>query len=545
MSEDGNNAPWWQGAVIYQVYPRSFFDSNNDGIGDLPGITEKLDYIAELGVDAIWISPFFRSPMKDFGYDVSDYRDVDPLFGSLADFDRLITEAHKRKLKIIIDQVLSHTSDQHAWFQQSRSSRSNEKADWYVWADARADGSPPNNWLSVFGGGAWQWDTTRQQFYLHNFLQSQPDLNFHCSAMRAQLLTEVAFWLDREVDGFRLDAINFCFHDAQLRDNPPKPKDQRKSRGFSAENPYAAQLHLYDNTQPENLAFLEELRALLERYPGRMSLGEINSEDSLATTAEYTRGNHRLHMGYNFELLAPEFSSQYIRQTVDGLNRQLPDGWPCWALSNHDVVRVVTRWGGCQQAQDFAKLALTLLVTLKGSVCLYQGEELGLPEAELERDQLQDPYGIQFWPAFKGRDGCRTPIPWQASDRHCGFSGASDTWLPVAPEHRALAVDAQHADPSSVLNFARALLRWRKSQPALVRGQMRFMSADEACLVFERRYLGQARLCVFNVGDASKVLDLAGLQWSEADLVFASDGVGKHGDTLELGRHGCGILAPI
>ena len=265
--------------MIYQIYPRSFLDTDGDGVGDLPGILARLDYIAALGVDAIWISPFFKSPMADFGYDIADYRDVDPLFGTLDDFDRLLEKAHALGLKVMIDQVLSHCSDQHAWFRESRASRDNPKADWFVWADAKPDGSPPNNWLSLFGGVAWQWEPRRGQYYLHNFLPSQPDLNFHNPEVQAATLDNVKFWLDRGVDGLRLDAINFCFHDTLLRDNPPKPKDKRVGRGFSPDNPYAYQYHWYNNTRPENLPFLESLRALLDRYPGATTLGEISSEE--------------------------------------------------------------------------------------------------------------------------------------------------------------------------------------------------------------------------------------------------------------------------
>ena len=311
---------WWRGAVIYQVYPRSFCDSNADGIGDLQGVISKLDYISSLGVDALWISPFFKSPMKDFGYDISDYRDVDPIFGNLKDFDELVAQAKLRGIKIMIDQVLSHTSDQHEWFKESRQSKDNDKSDWYVWADAKEDGSEPNNWISIFGGSAWHWDETRRQYYLHNFLSSQPDLNFHSDALRAQILEEVEFWLKRGVDGFRLDAINFCYHDKNLRDNPFKPLEKRTGRGFSPDNPYAAQYHHYDNTQDQNLEFLEAVRSLLNKYPGTVALGEINSEDSLKTLSEYTQGDKRLHMGYNFELLADEFSPEHIRNTVNALS---------------------------------------------------------------------------------------------------------------------------------------------------------------------------------------------------------------------------------
>ena len=320
---------WWRGAVIYQIYPRSFYDKNQDGIGDIPGITSKLDYIASLGVDAIWVSPFFKSPMKDFGYDISDYRDIDPLFGNLQDFDELIEKAHQKGIKIMIDQVLSHTSDQHDWFLTSRENKTNTKADWYVWADANDDGTPPNNWLSIFGGVAWTWEPRRQQYYLHNFLTSQPDLNFHNPKVQQAVLDNIEFWLKRGVDGFRLDAVNFCFHDAKLRNNPSKPKALRTSIGFDEKNPYAYQYHYYNNTQDENLAFMEAIRALLDRYPGTVALGEISSEDSLKTMAEYTQGNKRLHMGYSFDLLTEDFNASYIKQVVQSLENNVADGWPC------------------------------------------------------------------------------------------------------------------------------------------------------------------------------------------------------------------------
>jgi alpha-glucosidase len=494
---------WWRGAVIYQVYPRSFMDTNGDGVGDLPGIIERLDYIASLGVDAIWISPFFKSPMADFGYDIADYRAVDPLFGTLEDFDRLLARAHGLGIRVMIDQVLSHTSDQHAWFRESRMDRVNPKADWYVWADPREDGTPPNNWMALFGGVAWRWEPRREQYYLHNFLAAQPDLNFHNPEVQAATLDNVRFWLDRGVDGLRLDAINFCFHDRQLRDNPPKPAHLRAGRGFSTDNPYAYQYHWYNNTQPENLPFLESLRALLDQYPGATTLGEISSEDSLATTAEYVNPR-RLHMGYSFELLTSDCSAAYIRDTVERLESTMTEGWPCWAVSNHDVQRAVTRWGGEAAGPDFARLLVALVCSLRGSVCLYQGEELGLPEADVPFEALRDPYGIAFWPNFKGRDGCRTPLPWDDSE-HGGFTGGAP-WLPVAAPHRERSVQAQAADPGSVLNATRAFLRWRRDQPALVHGAIRFIDADEPVLAFVRESRAQRVVAAFNLGNAPATL---------------------------------------
>lgn len=497
--------PWWRGAVVYQVYPRSMMDANNDGIGDIPGIISKLDYIASLGVDAIWVSPFFKSPMKDFGYDISDYRDIDPIFGTLADFDELIAKAHGLGIKIIIDQVLSHTSDQHAWFLESRESRNNPKSDWYVWVDPNPDGTPPNNWLSIFGGSAWEWEPRRCQYYLHNFLKSQPDVNFHCAAVRQQILDEVEFWLKRGVDGLRLDAINFCFHDKELRSNPVKPEDERKGRGFSLDNPYAFQKHIYDNTRPENIAFLESLRALMDRYPGTVTLGEISADDSLKTMAEYTAGNSRLHMAYSFELLVDKLSGSYIRETVETLEQKLSEGWPCWAIGNHDVRRFMSRWGGKEQSPQLAKTLNALLLSLRGSVCSYQGEELGLTEAEIQQHELQDPYGITFWPRFKGRDGCRTPMPWRHAEAHAGFSQAKP-WLPIPGAHKEQAVSLQEADTDSILNAYRAFVHWRKQQPCLRLGDIKFVAAADDYLVFVRSFAGEALLCAFNFSASAQTI---------------------------------------
>ncbi|MBK8971686.1 MAG: alpha-glucosidase, partial [Hahellaceae bacterium] len=325
----------WRGAVIYQVYLRSFFDSDGDGVGDLPGLLVKLDYIASLGVDAIWISPFFTSPMQDFGYDISDYRSVDSLFGTLDDFDAVVRGCHAQNLGVIIDQVLNHTSDQHPWFQASAQDRDNPYADWYVWADPKPDGTPPNNWLSVFGGSAWQWNSRRRQYYLHNFLSCQPDLNYHHPAVRSQILSDVEFWLQRGVDGVRLDAINFCFHDRHLRDNPPAQTPERDGIGVRPDNPYAYQHHRFDKTQPENLAWLQDIRRLLDRYPGRMAMGEIGDDRPLATLAAYTQGAKRLHMAYSFDLLGAHPSKQALHTLLHAYQSGLNDGWPCWAMSNH------------------------------------------------------------------------------------------------------------------------------------------------------------------------------------------------------------------
>jgi alpha-glucosidase len=492
----GRALPWWRGATIYQIYPRSFLDSNGDGIGDLPGIVERLDYVASLGVEAIWVSPFYKSPMADFGYDIADYRAVDPIFGTLDDFDRLIARAHALNLRVIVDQVLSHTSDQHAWFLESRQGRDNPKHDWYVWADARPDGTPPNNWLSIFGGVAWTWESRRGQYYLHNFLKSQPDLNFHNPQVQRASLDNMRFWLDRGVDGLRLDAINFCFHDAQLRDNPPRPIEQRKASGFKADNPYGFQWHRHNNTQPEMLPFLEEIRHLLDEYPEAVALGEISSDDSTATVAEYTKPG-RLHMAYSFELLGNDSSPRHIRSTVETLRTRAPQSWPCWTISNHDVERVVSRWGWNNSPSHAATQLSALVCALRGSVCVFQGEELGLGEAEVPYEALRDPYGIAFWPAFKGRDGCRTPMPWDSNER-AGFS-SGQPWLPVPRQHLALSVEAQERDPSSALHGFRKLLAWRRQQDLLISGDIEFLASTDSVLAFRRFDEHGALLAAFNL----------------------------------------------
>jgi alpha-glucosidase len=498
--KQGGNAEWWRGCVIYQIYPRSFQDTTGDGIGDLPGITRRLPYVASLGVDAIWLSPFFKSPMADMGYDVSDYEAVDPMFGTLEDFDRLVAEAHRLGLKVIIDQVISHTSDQHPWFKESRSSRSGDKAGWYVWADPKADGTAPTNWLSVFGGPAWEWDGTRRQYYMHNFLASQPDLNFHEKKVQAALLDTVRFWLERGVDGFRLDTVNYYFHDRKLRDNPPAARGRKP--GMPSANPYGFQQHIHDKTQPENLAFLKRFRRLLDEYGERAAVGEVGDEGrSLATVAAYTSGGDRLQMCYTFDLLGPDFSAAHIRKCVTAFEKQVKDGWICWAFSNHDVVRHVSRWtprGG--DADVTAKFAIEVLIALRGSICLYQGEELGLPEAELSFDDLRDPYGIRFWPAFKGRDGCRTPMVWEAAKANGGFASGR-SWLPVPASHLPRAVDRQDRDSSSVLSHYREMLAFRRGSGPLLNGAIRFLPTEGDVLAFTRTESQQNVLCVFNFAD--------------------------------------------
>ena len=489
---------WWRGAVIYQIYPRSFQDSNGDGIGDLPGITQRLPYIASLGVDAIWISPFFPSPMKDFGYDVSDYCDVDPMFGTLGDFDALIERAHSLGLRVMIDLVLSHTSDQHPWFTESRQSRDNPRADWYVWADPKPDGGPPNNWLSIFGGPAWHWDARRLQYYLHNFLASQPDLNFHAPAVQDAVLDAARFWLERGVDGFRLDTINFYFADKALRDNPSLPPEARNTTIAPLVNPYNHQQHLHSKNQPENLAFLKRFRDMLEQYPGAAAVGEVgDAQRGLELLGEYTKAGEGAHMCYAFEFLAKDtLTAARVAQVFARLETVAADGWACWAFSNHDVMRHATRWDLSPPAQ---RLFATLLLCLRGSVCLYQGEELGLTEADVPFEALRDPYGIEFWPEFKGRDGCRTPMVWDQTTPNAGFSTGTP-WLPVAQAHLTHAVTGQEDDPNALLHHYRRMIALRHAHPALRSGDQTEMHARGDVLTFVRTRGDQTLFCAFNMG---------------------------------------------
>jgi len=508
-TRSGDN--WWRGAVIYQVYPRSFQDTDGDGIGDLRGVTSRLPHIASLGVDAIWLSPFFTSPQADMGYDVSDYCDVDPMFGTLDDFDEMMAEAHRLGLKVIIDQVISHTSDRHPWFVESRASRSNPRADWYVWADPKPDGTAPNNWLSVFGGPAWEWDGVRRQYYMHNFLTSQPDLNFHNPEVQEAVLATVRFWLDRGVDGFRLDTANYYFHDRHLRDNPPLVPDPEATSSDAPDvNPYGMQNHLYDKSQPENIGFLRRLRALLDEYGGRTTVGEVgDGARSLRTVAAYTSGGDKLHMCYTFDLLGPTFTASHFRRCIENFQTIVTDGWVCWAFSNHDVMRHASRFAPLGADRErVAKLAISLLASLRGSICLYQGEELGLPEAELALEELRDPYGIRFWPAFKGRDGCRTPMVWESGRANAGFS-TGIPWLPVREDHRLLAVDTQEGVPGSVLEHYRSTLAFRRAHATLVDGEMAFLASNRDVLAFVRKKGRQRLLFVFNLTSKPQTVHLS------------------------------------
>jgi alpha-glucosidase len=530
---------WWRGGVIYQVYPRSFQDTNGDGIGDLPGIIRRLDYIASLGVDCIWLSPIQQSPQADMGYDVSDYREVDRLFGSLQDFDSLVEQAHARGLKVIMDQVVSHTSDQHPWFQESRVSRTNARADWYVWSDPQPDGSPPNNWLSVFGGRAWEWNPTRGQYYLHNFLASQPDLNFHNPAVQDAVLDVMRFWLERGVDGFRFDTVNYYFSDDEFRSNPPL---HPKGKLVTAVNPYDMQEHIYSKNRPENVPFLQRIRALMDEFPNTASVGEVGeAQRAVALMAEYTSGGDKLHMCYSFEFLGQEFSAAHFRSRIEAFFKASQDGWPCWSFSNHDVHRHISRWSGHALSPDeLGRQCIALLAALRGSICLYQGEELGLPESDLLYEELTDPRGIRFWPEDKGRDGCRIPMPWEEGEAPNGFTSGTP-WLPMRARHSERNMAAQDRDPGSVLNTYRSILTWRKKHQALVTGDIAFFDTGEPVLAFRRTGEDKDMLCAFNLSPQTLQLSVKGAE--EPVLEPVSQSATMVGKGLTLGPSGFAFLS--
>jgi alpha-glucosidase len=489
-------SPWWKGAVIYQVYPRSFADTNGDGIGDLNGVTAHLDHVAALGCDSLWISPFFTSPMKDFGYDVADYRDVDPIFASLEDFDVLGAKAHGLGLKVMIDQVYSHSSDRHPWFLESRSSRDNSKADWYVWADAKPDGSPPNNWQSVFGGPSWTWDARREQYHHHSFLKEQPQLNLHNVEVQDALLEVARFWLERGVDGFRLDALNFAMHDPELRDNPPVANPAKRTR------PFDFQHHLYNQGHPGITHFIERVRALADRYDACFTLAEVGGERAADEMKLYTAGEQRLNSAYGFDYLyADALTPDVVRQTIRDWPGVEGEGWPSWAFSNHDAPRFASRWWEEGSRDACVRVALMLLMSLRGNVILYQGEELGLPQAHVPFEHLKDPEAIANWPQTLGRDGARTPMPWTgAAD---GGFGSEAPWLPIDPTHRSFNVESQRADLDSILNWTRRLIAVRHEHPPLREGSIRLLDeTSDQVVAFERAQGAERLACVFNLSDS-------------------------------------------
>ncbi len=506
---------WWQTGVIYQVYPRSFKDSNGDGVGDLQGVIDQLDYLNDgtsdsLGIDAIWISPFYPSPMADFGYDIADYTDVDPLFGDLATFDRLLYEAHRRGIRVILDFVPNHTSDEHPWFVESRASRDNAKRDWYIWKDARPDGSRPNNWASMFGGQAWTWDEHTGQYYLHLFHKKQPDLNWRNPEVKAAMLDVLRFWLERGVDGFRVDVIGFMIKDAQFRDNPVHLNATMNFPNALWNN----QEHLYDIDQPEVHDIIHDFRLLMDSYGDRVLIGEVWAEPRSKWAQYYGAQLDGLHLPFNFELLHLPWNAKAFRVSVDNLEAALPPGaWPNYVLGSHDMPRLATRYGA-----QAVRVAAMLLLTLRGTPTIYMGEEIGMQNVDIPIERMQDPQGVNISPD-KSRDPCRTPFQWNDAP-YAGFS-TKDPWLPVAVDYLENNVEIQQRDPQSLLTLYRCLLHLRQSSLALGRG--RYSPVNDAppdCFVYLREYEQERYLIALNFGAETREV---GLQGASGHLVISTE----------------------
>jgi len=478
---------WWRDGVIYQIYPRSFADSNNDGIGDLHGIISKLDYLSELGVDAIWLSPIYPSPDKDFGYDVADYFDIDPKFGTMADFDHLLHEAHKRNMHIVMDLVLNHISDQNTWFQASKSSRDNPYRDWFIWHEnPKGKQYPPNNWQSAFGGPGWEYDETTRQYYFHMFLIEEPDLNWRNSDVYKKIMDVFKFWLDRGVDGFRLDVFNEYFKDAQFRDNPPK-------LGI---RPFEWQKHIFDINRPEMMGALKDIRTILDSYPERYAVGET----FLATTSEEAAnyiGPDKLHAAFDFTFLTNPWNPKCFSSVITKWDSLLSgNSWPNYVLNNHDEPRSATRYGKGEK-DGRLKVAAAMLLTLRGTPFLYYGEEIGMRDIKFKRSEILDPVGKHYWPFFIGRDGCRSPMQWDSSE-NAGFSKGKP-WLKVHPNYLQRNVKAQSEDPNSLLNFYKHLLTIRKTTPALQKGSFVSLPCNQhRLLAYLRQDVDQTVLVVLN-----------------------------------------------
>ena len=498
------NEDWWKSAVFYQIYPRSFYDSNNDGIGDLKGVSKKLDHLNDgngggLGIDAIWFSPFFTSPQADFGYDVSDYCNIDEDYGTLEDFDNLVAEAHKRNIKVVLDLVLNHSSDQHEWFKESRSDCTNPKSDWYVWADPKPDGSPPNNWLAVFGGAAWTYEPQREQYYLHNFLAEQPDLNWYNPEVREVLADVVRFWMNRGVDGFRLDTANYYAHDQELRDNPKRPPNSRPLEDDQEANPLSSYITKYSKDRPENIEFIHYLRTIFDEGNSIVSVGEIGSSEGLDETlklgADYVKHGDGLHMAYTFAMLNKEMNAEYFKHVVRFTEDMIEDGWPCWSLSNHDCTRMMSRYNCFNEREGFQQMMLLLLLSLRGTPIIYYGEEIDMEEYRISKEEVKDPQGIRFWPEIKGRDGCRLPFPWDSKASNQGFNDGAKPWLPAK---NTLTLDKALADPNSTFHVLKEMLTIRKNNPALQIGNFREILIEGKCFVFERKTVNQTILIAAN-----------------------------------------------
>ena len=535
-SKADEEQPWWQTAVVYQIYPRSFHDGNDDGVGDLAGIMDKLDYLAgvegeSLGIDAIWISPFFTSPMADFGYDVADYRDVDPVFGDLEDFDRLVDAAHLRGIRVIIDYVPNHSSDQHLWFVDSRSSRESEKRDWYIWRDAQSDGSLPNNWGSPFGGPAWTLDATTGQYYLHQFLPEQPELNWRNPQVELAMSDVLRFWLDRGVDGFRMDVIGMILKDADLRDNPNDPE---APADLPDNDLFGRQTHLYNEDQDGVHDVLRRMRLVLDEYDDVCGIGELGY--SLERWVRYYGDNDELHLPFNFRLMEQPWDAGAIRDSVEALEAALPQGaWPTFVLGTHDGPRLASRVGPPQ-----ARIAAMLLLTLRGTPTLYQGDELGMVNGAIPVDRLRDPQGLRLGPE-RSRDPGRTPMQWN-SEPFAGFSSV-EPWLPVNQDYRVDNIAVGSGEPSSVLNLYRALLRLRSANSALQSGSFETFPTPDGCFAYWRRHLDSVLLVALNFTSDPIEVDLHSAQGSVVSSTYM-DRRGSESESLNL-RPDEGIILEV
>jgi len=510
---------WWQRGVLYQIYPRSFQDSNGDGVGDLPGILARLDYLESLGIDAIWLSPIYPSPMADFGYDISDYTNIDPIFGTLADFDRLVAEAHRRRMRVVLDFVPNHTSDEHAWFKESRSSRENPKRDWYIWRDPRADGGPPNNWLSNFGGEAWEFEEHTVQYYYHAFLSRQPDLNWRNPEVQDAMHSVLRFWLDRGVDGFRVDVIWHIVKDDEFRDNLPDPSYQPHLA------PHRKLLATYNTDRPEVHDIIGRMRGLLDEYGERMMVGEIYLPLERLMTYYGAQGAG-VHLPFNFQLIELPWHARAIADAIDRYEAALPSyGWPNWVLGNHDNPRIASRIGAAQ-----ARVAAMLLLTLRGTPTLYYGDEIGMQNVPIPPERVQDPFEKNVPGLGLGRDPERTPMQWTAG-KNAGFT-RGDPWLPIADDFESQNVEAQSADSQSMLTFNRRLIELRRREPALSIGEYVAVPASGDLLSY-RRHLDNARphLVLLNLGSES--IMHSGAASSQSGVVALSTHLDREGERFD------------
>lgn len=519
---------WWKEGVVYQIYPRSFMDSNDDGIGDIPGVTQHLDYLQWLGVDAIWFSPLYPSPMYDFGYDVQDYCAIGREFGTMEQFKELLAEAHRRQIRIILDLVFNHTSHLHPWFQEARSSLDNPYRDWYIWSPA-IKGRPPNNWQAVFGGRAWEWDEATGQYYLHSFTPEQPDLNWRNPQVKEALFKVMEFWLNLGVDGFRLDVVNFFLKDEELRNNPYKP-------GW---RPYDMQKHIFDRDRPETIELMKEIRKVTDKYPDIMTVGEVAIEDP-AQAARYYGEGEGLHLNFNFSFLEQPWQARAFRTSIEKWNDHLQNlHWPTFTLSNHDRIRHFTRYGQCRGR---ARVAAALLISLRGTPFLYYGEEIGMANGRIPKKMIQDPWGRRYWPFHKGRDGCRTPMQW--NDTHQGGFTTGHPWLPLNKNYREINVEQQRREPSSLLHFYRRLLAYRRRSPALRRGSLHFLSdLPSPVLGYRREEDGEKILILLNFSSHSQKFALPSII-DRPEVVFhhLEDPPRLQGRHLTLPGHGVAFL---